>query len=76
LESGERVIVSPLHGKILSLSVREGEIVEMGSTLLVIEAMKMENLISSPQRAKIGKVLVSESEQVSDGAELIVLEKI
>jgi len=76
LESGERVIVSPLHGKILSLSVREGEIVEMGSTLLVIEAMKMENLISSPQRAKVGKVLVSESEQVSDGAELIVLEKI
>ena len=48
----------------------------MGSTLLVIEAMKMENLISSPQRAKVGKVLVSESEQVSDGAELIVLEKI
>jgi len=76
LESGERVIISPLHGKILSLSVREGEIVEMGSTLLVIEAMKMENLISSPQRAKISKVLVSESEQVSDGAELIVLEKI
>ncbi len=76
LDFGERVVVSPLHGKVLSLSVKEGEIVEMGTTLLVIEAMKMENLISSPQRAKVGKVLVSELEQVSDGAELIVLEKI
>ncbi|SDB89359.1 acetyl/propionyl/methylcrotonyl-CoA carboxylase subunit alpha [Williamwhitmania taraxaci] len=76
LESGERVVISPLHGKVLSLSVIEGEIVEVGSTLMIIEAMKMENLISSPQRAKIGKVLVSLDDQVSDGAELIILEKI
>jgi len=76
VESGERIVISPLHGKVLSLSVREGEIVEFGSTLMIIEAMKMENLISSPQRAKVGRVLVSQDDQVSDGAELIVLEKI
>lgn len=75
-ETGERVVVSPLHGRIISLPVKEGEVVESGSTLMIIEAMKMENLIASPQRAKIGKVLVREMEQVSDGSELIVLEKL
>jgi len=75
-ETGERMVISPLHGRIISLPVKEGEVVESGSTLMIIEAMKMENLIASPQRAKIGKVLVREMEQVSDGSELIVLEKL
>jgi len=76
LETGERVVISPLHGRVIRLPVKEGEVVESGSTLMIIEAMKMENLIASPQRARIGRVLVREMDQVTDGSELIVLEKL
>lgn len=44
----ERDILSPLTGMVIDCRVAEGQTVEAGQTLLVIEAMKMENRIASP----------------------------
>ena len=74
--NGTDVITSPLHGRIISLAVKEGQVVNSGDALLTIESMKMENSICAPMKAIVGRLLVSANEQVSDGAELVQLVKI
>lgn len=74
--NGTDVITSPLHGRIISLAVKEGQVVNIGDALLTIESMKMENSICAPMKAIVGRLLVSANEQVSDGAELVQLVKI
>ncbi len=74
--NGTDVITSPLHGRIISLAVEEGQVVDSGDALLTIESMKMENSICAPMKAIVGRLLVSANEQVSDGAELVQLVKI
>ncbi|RZA09669.1 MAG: biotin/lipoyl-binding protein, partial [Proteobacteria bacterium] len=47
-----------MPGKVLEVKVKEGDLVELGQGLLIVEAMKMENLLLSPGKARIGKVHV------------------
>jgi biotin carboxyl carrier protein len=55
---------APLPGIILSVSVKEGDVIEMGQELCVIEAMKMKNLIKATNSGKISKVLVVPGQHV------------
>ena len=68
------VLRSQITGKVLSISIVEGTIVEEGAQLLVIEAMKMENRILAPARVKITTVTVQVGASVSSGDELLRLE--
>ena len=68
------VLRSQITGKVLSISIVEGAIVEEGAQLLVIEAMKMENRILAPARVKITSVTVKVGASVSSGDELLRLE--
>lgn len=64
---------SPMPGKILKLFVVEGQAVEMGTPILVMEAMKMEHTIKSSKSGKIEKIYFKEGDQVAGGVELVKL---
>lgn len=65
-----------MPGKVVAVKVKEGEIVENGQGLLIVEAMKMENLLMAPGRAKIAKILVKQGDRLESGAVLIHFEAV
>ncbi len=66
-------IRSPMAGKVIDVRVTVGEFVEAGAPLVVIEAMKMENLISAPHDGTVEVIDTSTDEAVENGARLLVL---
>ncbi len=65
---------APMAGKIIHILVQPGERVKAGATLLIMEAMKMEQHITAPHDGVVSRLLCSEGDQVTAGAELVVLE--
>ncbi len=74
VKAGSIVINSPLPGVILDLRVKAGDTVKKGDTLLILEAMKMENNIQAPSDGKVAKVSINKGDSVLEGAELVVIE--
>ncbi|WP_456398632.1 biotin/lipoyl-containing protein [Mesoaciditoga sp.] len=70
---GEKV-TAPMSGVILKVNVKAGDEVKDAQTLIVIEAMKMENEILAPRDGKIKEVLVKEGDQVEIDQTLIIME--
>ena len=64
-------VPAPLPGKVVKVAVRNGDTVERGATLAVLEAMKMELSVEAPREGVIDEVLVSEGDQVIEGAVLV-----
>ena len=58
---------SPITGKIVKFQVKEGDVIKAGQELVIIEAMKMENLIRSDHDVKIGKIAFKEGDTVGIG---------
>ncbi len=73
-DQGPRKIVAPMPGKVVRLLVREGDEVEPGAGVAVVEAMKMQNEIKSPKKGKVQKILVSEGATVNAGDVLAIVE--
>lgn len=67
-------IKAPMPGLILSLNVKEGQEVEEGDSLLILEAMKMENNFNSPRSGVIKSITVKEGQAVDKGQVLIEFE--
>ncbi len=63
-----------MPGVILKLMVKEGQTVAAGETLLILEAMKMENEIHSTRAGTVKKIHVGEGNEVRAGAPLIDVE--
>lgn len=57
-------IIAPMPGLLLDIQVQEGQPVEEGDRLLVLEAMKMENIIASPREGTIKKIHVKKGDTV------------
>jgi biotin carboxyl carrier protein len=72
--TGPVQVRAQMPGKIISLLVRPGTEVEVGQSLLVIEAMKMQNELKSPKSGTVSKLLVSEGETVPANHTLVVIE--
>ncbi len=70
---GESIVLSPMHGKVIEVKVKEGDRVDKGDTLLILESMKMENRITATAKATVKKVNVGPGEVVSDNLPLIHL---
>lgn len=64
-------IKAPMPGLVLNVMVAEGQSVEKGDSLLVLEAMKMENVIKSPTSGLIKKILISKGIKVEKNEILI-----
>ncbi len=67
-------LIAPLSGQIMAIKVKVGDEVAPGQELIVLSAMKMENIITAEKTAKIAKIFVSEKEQVATGKVLIEFE--
>ncbi|MDO7977191.1 biotin/lipoyl-binding protein [Oceanotoga sp. DSM 15011] len=70
--SGEEIL-APLPGVILDILVNEGQQINKGDKLLVIEAMKMENDIQSEYSGIIDKILVKKGDSVDGDQPVIIL---
>jgi biotin carboxyl carrier protein len=73
-DSGPKKIVAPMPGKVVRLLLREGDEVEAGAGIAVVEAMKMQNEIKSPKKGTIQKISVSEGAAVNAGDVLAIVE--
>lgn len=67
-------IKTPLPGVIIDVKVNVGDAVKKGDTVVVLEAMKMENNINADRDGKVTAVQVAKGDTVADGAVLIVIE--
>jgi biotin carboxyl carrier protein len=70
---GGGVVKSIMPGVVVKLLVKEGDVVEKGQSLLVLEAMKMQNEIGAPGPGVVKSLHVKEKEAVSSGAKLVTL---
>ncbi|MBK7819943.1 MAG: biotin/lipoyl-binding protein [Tessaracoccus sp.] len=66
-------VVAPLAGSVARILVADGDEIEAGQVLLVLEAMKMETEITAPAAGKVVAVLVSPGDAVQGGQALIEL---
>ena len=64
-------VVAPLPGRVVKTTVKHGDAVRRGATLVVLEAMKMELAVEAPRDGIVGDVTVSEGDQVVEGAVLV-----
>ncbi|WP_316840757.1 acetyl-CoA carboxylase biotin carboxyl carrier protein subunit [Pedobacter gandavensis] len=64
-------IKAPMPGLVLQLMVVEGQEVNKGDSLLVLEAMKMENIIKSPAAGIVKRILVQKGDKVEKNGILI-----
>jgi len=62
---------APMPGKILELLVKEGDTVELGEPVAILEAMKMENELKAPASGTISSVSVSENMNVEKNQRLL-----
>ena len=67
-------IKTPLPGVIIDVKVNIGDTVAKGQTVVVLEAMKMENNINADRDGKVVAIQVAKGDTVADGAVLVVLE--
>jgi acetyl/propionyl-CoA carboxylase alpha subunit len=73
-DHGPRKLTAPMPGKIVRVLVNQGDQVDAGAGVLVVEAMKMQNEIKSPKRGTIQKILVGEGAAVNAGDVLAIVE--
>jgi len=71
---GRQQVTAPMPGKVVRLLVQQGDSVEAGQGLLVVEAMKMQNEIRSPKSGKIEKLFAKEGQPVNAGEVLLWVE--
>ena len=71
--AGAETVKAPMPGKILSVAVSAGQAVKKGETLLILEAMKMQNEIAAPHDAVVSEVRVAANQTVSTGDDMVVL---
>lgn len=84
--SGEKVIAkpaatgtgaavkAPLPGVVLSIPVKVGDMVKASDTVVMLEAMKMENAIHAGRDGKVASINVAAGDSVLEGAVLITIE--
>ena len=71
---GDGTISAPMQGTIVKVLVSEGDTVEAGQAVLVLEAMKMENTINAETSGTVREIRVTEGDTVGTGDVLVVIE--
>ncbi len=71
--AGRQQVAAPMPGRVVRVLVQEGEAVEAGQGLLVVEAMKMQNEIQSPMRGTVEKILARTGQAVNAGETLLIV---
>ena len=71
---GVTAVKAPLPGTVNDIKVTVGQAVKKGQTVVVLEAMKMENNIDAERDGKIAEVRVAKGDTVMEGAVLVTIE--
>lgn len=71
---GGKKVTAPLPGTVVSIDVKEGQAVEHGQELCILEAMKMNNPIRATQAGTVTEIFIHIGEQVQHGAPLMRIE--
>jgi 3-methylcrotonyl-CoA carboxylase alpha subunit len=71
-ENGD-AIRAPINGKLARIFVTEGDAVDKGARIAVVEAMKMEHVLHAPRAGTIARIAAKEGQQVNQGALLVSL---
>ena len=74
VSGGANAVKAPLPGVVLSVNVKEGDTVKAADTVIVLEAMKMENAIHAGRDGKIKSINVKQGDSVLQDDVLIVIE--
>ncbi len=72
----EGILKAPMPGKILDILVREGDEVEVGQSLVILEAMKMENELKSPVKGKVIEVSAEVGQSLEKNTFILEIESI
>ena len=67
-------VKAPMQGTILKVMVQVGSVVKKGESLLILEAMKMENEILAPRDGKVANIATKEGVSVNTGDKLVVID--
>ena len=70
---GTDTIVSPMQGTVLSVAVAEGDSVESGQLICIVEAMKMENEVHAHRRGTVGQLSVAAGRPITTGQVICVV---
>ncbi len=65
---------APMPGKVLAVNVIQGQTVQAGAVLVILEAMKMENEIKAPIDGVVKVIGVATGDLVKQGIELAIIE--
>jgi biotin carboxyl carrier protein len=73
-EKGPKKLLAPMPGKVVRVLIGEQQAVEAGQSILVVEAMKMQNEIKSPKKGTVQKIVAVEGSNVNAGDVLAIVE--
>jgi biotin carboxyl carrier protein len=73
-EIGPKKLLAPMPGKVVRVLIGEEQAVEAGQSILVVEAMKMQNEIKSPKKGTVQKIVAAEGANVNAGDVLAIVE--
>ena len=71
---GQNEVVAPMPGRVARLLVQVGDMVAANQSVVVVEAMKMENELSTERAGTVKQILTSEGASVDAGTVLLVVE--
>jgi biotin carboxyl carrier protein len=70
---GAQIVAAPMPGLLKGVLVAEGDVVDKGTSLCILEAMKMENEIKSPGTYQVRRLIAQPGTAVEKGAHLLEL---
>lgn len=74
LGEGRLNVTAPMPGKVVRVLAAEGDAVEAGQGLVVVEAMKMQNEMKAPKAGRVARLRVREGAAVAAGEVLVTIE--
>jgi len=70
----EKTLSAPMPGKILEIKTKVGDQVDAGQPLVILEAMKMENVMPAPSSGTVKEIPIKVGQNVTQGEKLVIIE--
>ena len=67
----EQTLISPMPGRVVKILVKKGQKIKMGEDLIILDAMKMENIIKAEKNSEVSEIFIKENDAVFVDQELI-----
>ncbi len=71
VERGEYLLRAPMPGMVIAIPVEDGQLVQKGDVLLILESMKMQNELKAPRPGKVSRIRVAPGERVEQKQTLL-----